>query len=644
MLRRFLNIPLLALALLVPAAAADARVAHFGAADPAGDSLSPKATLHKAEAALDGDGAKGREVTLLLKQLAVKAPALAPGEQRRAARLLARPVPGEQAENEDPYNVPEHNPPLCSAHFCIHWVDSTADAPPAADLNGNGIRDYVETMSAVFEHVYSVENDQLGWRPPKSDGTRGCVAGAVDCAGKTDVYIKEVGAEGIYGYAAPDPEQRKNSQYAYLVMDNDYNAQQFPRYAGDPLQPMQVTAAHEYNHVLQFNYDTAQDTWMFESTATWMEDKVYTDVNDYVQYLTPWAQMSFVPLTQFNSFSSSDPTNVKVYGDTVWNRWIDTRYGQETVRTAWESSLDTSPKSFAPGAYDVALRAAGTDFFQAFSTFAADTAEWRTAGSPFAEGSTFPDMARVSDDRTGRAITLRPDRGGATGGVSHTAYALLDVKLPSPAPPKIRLAGLTQRGTQSALALVGREGDELNGTVSEFLKLLPNGGPGVVELDNPGRFSRITVAIINADATQVGYSQVLGDWVWDKDAQEINARISTDFKAPTVRSRAPRAGARRTSRRAHVTIRFSEPMIKLTTSTVRLIGPGGRKVKAKLALTSGGKKTAANNGADRIVLTPRAKLAKGRRYTIKLSRDLRDMGGNPLKASALSSTFRTKRK
>ena len=60
------------------------------------------------------------------------------------------------------------------------------------------------------------------------------------------------------------------------MLDNDYDPSQFPGYT-DPLAPMQVTAAHEYNHVLQYDYDAFQDTWMFESTATWAEEKVFDD-------------------------------------------------------------------------------------------------------------------------------------------------------------------------------------------------------------------------------------------------------------------------------------------------------------------------------------------------------------------------------
>src|SRR6476661_5622265 len=347
MLRRLLP-PLLLLLVLALPSGAGAAMQHIATATATEQPTTPKQALRKAEAVASGRAGRGRELTLALKDLAVRLPELKGADRLRAQRLLARPTLGETASNEDGYTVAEHNPPLCSVHFCIHWVDSTADAPPSMN--------YVQTMSQVFENVYDVENGQLGWRAPVSDGSRGCPGAAPDCMNKTDVYIKNVGGQGVYGYSAPDPGQGTTlSQHAYLVMDNDYSAQEFPKYGGDPLAPMEVTAAHEYNHVLQFGYDVFQDTWMLESTAVWMEDKVYTDINDYLQYLGPWAQLSSVPLTTFNANRSDDPLNVKVYGDTVWNRWLDAKYGQDAPRIAWEHSLTSRPKSFAPGAYDQML-------------------------------------------------------------------------------------------------------------------------------------------------------------------------------------------------------------------------------------------------------------------------------------------------
>src|SRR5437764_3464079 len=189
MFRRIVPISMLVLAAAAPAGA---RSYDFGTVGATSGGKSPLAVLHKAEALLGGRARKAPEPTPLLKQLAVDLPRLNGSARVRAVRLLARPTQNEAAPGESGYSVREHKPAFCSQHFCVHWVDSTADAPPLADANGNGVPDYVETMDAVFEHVFQVENVQLGWRPAKSDGNRGGNS-------LVDVYVKDVGGQGIYG-------------------------------------------------------------------------------------------------------------------------------------------------------------------------------------------------------------------------------------------------------------------------------------------------------------------------------------------------------------------------------------------------------------------------------------------------------------
>jgi hypothetical protein len=603
---------------------------------------SPRTTLHKANSALkSGQGVRNSsEVTPLLKQLAVTLPKLKGADRTRAARLLARPSIGQGASGELEYEVAEAKP-VCSDHFCIHYVTSTADRPALKDSNGNGVPDYVESMSAVFEHVYAVENGDLGWTAPKSDGSRGCVSGApANCPGKTDVYIKEVGDQGIYGYSAPDPGQSGARQFAYLVMDNDYNASQFPQYGGNALPPMQVTAAHEYNHVLQFNYDINEDTWLFEATATWMEDRVYTDVNDYVQYITPWAQITTVPLTHF-SYDGNDPANVKVYGDVVWNRWIEAHYGPDVIRDAWALSRTTTPRSFAPAAYNAALQTKNTSFYAAFAQFATDTAEWRASNTSFAEGDTFPDVDRQASSTSSLPITLIPDRSSGSNSLDHTSYTLLDVQ-PTKNTPRTTFAVSTPRGARMAIAVVGRVGDEVHGTAHEFLKLLPSGGPGTITVENPGQYDRITGVVINAD-TSATRDTSIDDWIYHRDSQGVSARISADFTRPHVAHRRPLRGSHAASIHARVTIDFSERIFGLTTRTVKLVDSKGHTVNARLALTTGGKKRSAAAGADRVVLTPSKPLRRKASYQVRLSHDLRDFGGNALPDAAHTWSFVTRR-
>jgi hypothetical protein len=610
------------------------------AAPASAHAQSPSATLHKASKALTAPAAPrdGRNVTPLLKRLAIELPKLHGAERTKAARLLARPSIGQGAPGELEYEVTESTP-VCSAHFCIHYVKSTDDRPPSRDNNANGVPDYVETMSLVFEHVYDVENGELGWNPPKSDGSRGCVnGGPAGCSAKTDVYIKEVGDQGIYGYSAPDPGQNGDRQFAYLVMDNDYNASQFPQYGGNALPPMEVTAAHEYNHVLQFNYDINEDAWMFESTATWMEDRVYTDVNDYRQYITPWAQMTIVPLTYF-SFDGNDPLNVKVYGDAVWNRWIESHYGSDVIRDAWGVSLNVQPKSFAPAAYNTALGTKGTTFFHAFSQFATDTAEWRASTSSFAEGAAFPDLDRYQSP-SGRTLPLLPDRSSLLTSLDHTSYVLLDIAPPSDT-SRITFAVSTPRGPRMAISVVGRVGDEVNGTAEEFMKPLPAGGPETITIDNASKYDRITGVVVNADTS--ASRDNFGDWRYHRDQQNVIARASSDFSGPWVTHRRPVRNTRAASPRARVTIDFSERMFILNSHTVKLFDAKGRLVKTRLALTSNGRKRSAAAGATRVVMTPTKPLRKKARYEVRLSRDLRDFGGNALRPVALAWSFTTHR-
>ena len=576
-------------------------------------------TLDEAKRLLDGRGVEtGKELTPVLKELAIRLKALPAGEEREARMILTRPTQGQAQAGEEAYTVAEAAP-VCSAHFCIHYVTSTADAPPAADADANGVPDYIQTMSNTFENVFAVENIQMGWREPTPDGTRGTDFN------KVDVYVKQLGDQGIFGYATPDPGQTTNSQAAYLVMDNDFSHSEYPRYP-DPLPPLQVTAAHEYNHIIQFGYDVLQDPWMFESTAVWMEDEVYDDVNDYVSYLNAWSQLTQVPLTRFNPTDLMDPLNVKVYGDAVWNRWLDEHFGQETIRTAWEKSLQTTPPSFAPDAYDAALLTKGTTFFDAFTRFAADTAEWNSAAGVFEEGGTWPDIQRAS------ARTIAPNGTGVSGRLDHAAYALINVQLTQD--ERIKLVASLPRETRGAFALIGREGDQQTGAPFVELKRIPRGGQSSLVLENPGRFSRITAALINSDVTQGGFSQAFGDWEFTRDEQSITAHVSTDFVAPRVRKRSPGVGGN-ASPRTSVVVTFTERMTNVSTRTVDLLAPGGKEVSVRVSYDAGKRQAR---------LTPKKSLRPRTKYVVSLGRTLVDTGDNALASDKLRWSFRTRRK
>src|SRR3954453_15510297 len=388
-------------------------------------------------------GRSGTDLTPLLRELAVRLPSLEGSERREARSLLARPTDGSADPQDNGWTVPEAaDSPRCGPPFCVHWVATSDDAPSLADDNGNGVPDYVEATLTAAETSHSAENDQLGWREPKSGGKEG---GSV---GKTDIYLKQLGGTGIYGFAAPDPTQPNdgdNSLFAYLVIDNDFQKSEFPQY-DSPITPLEVTLAHEYNHVLQFGIDFNQDTWMFESTAVWMEGRVFPAAFDYLQYLPGWVQLTSKPLTSFNGTNPNDRGNVKVYGTSVWNKWLDGRFGPEVIRSSWESSLLTKPPSFAVAAYDRGIKEkGGSGFGDDFDRFAAATAEWQAANSGFPEGAIYPDVTRAG--------SASVNGSGGTVRLNHTTYALITVRPTSAA--RLKLGMTAPSGVDAALAPVG---------------------------------------------------------------------------------------------------------------------------------------------------------------------------------------------
>ena len=445
--------------------------------------------------------------TLAAAAILALAPGAATADEQGVFRAPAARPTDDPDPNRNSYTAKEApQSPSCTANFCVHWVAKGPDRPKRADANGtsdgDGIPDYVEQVQEVAEYVYTVENVQLGWRDPKSDGKKG---GDV---GKVDVYLKQLSGE-LFGYAAPDPGQADRKHllprklYGYMVIDNDYNSFEFP--GTKPSEDLEVTFAHEYAHILQFSYDAYQGAWLAESTATWMEDQVYDEINDYRRYLPRWTKLFNTPLTA---------NSVKSYGSAVWNEWLALRYGQSFTRKVWAGAIHVKPGGFSIASYGRAIKAVdGEDFSRDFARFARDVSEWRTA-DVFPEGSAYPDVARQGSLPVGG----KPEERF----LNHTTFQLLRIDAPRGRAVVVRAK--VPMGVAYGLALVGRVGGEKNGEVVSELGLRQNGGRMSIQLEDPGRFDRITAVLVNADGSALGFSPRSLDWNYLTDTAPFRVR------------------------------------------------------------------------------------------------------------------------
>ena len=157
-------------------------------------------------------------------------------------------------------------------HFKIHYNENGAHAVYGSDGIQDTIPDYVVSFGSYFEQSWDYQVNRLGYIHPPSDGTKGGDS-------RFDVYILDISS---YGYTDLD------GGYAYIAVNNRYD--DFPPNLdpeGSRAGAMKVTAAHEFFHAIQFEYDdwNYDSLWWEENTAVWMEDKVFDAVNDYLNYL-----------------------------------------------------------------------------------------------------------------------------------------------------------------------------------------------------------------------------------------------------------------------------------------------------------------------------------------------------------------------
>lgn len=229
-------------------------------------------------------------------------------------------------------------------HFRIFYTLAGEDAVQIQDENGNAIPDYVEEMGLALEHSWEVEVKQLGWTAPPPDNN----VGGDD---RYDIYLEDLDLS-IAGYTSPaevpsfirdNPNSRgvfeENAVASFIGIDNDFIEVEEEGLNIDRLDFMRSTAAHEFNHAIQFGYDGGEPlSWLWESTATWMETLVYPEITDTTFFLDA-------------SFKSPDSCQISYggrdriedqgnwYAHWLFLHFLSEKYDNKLIRTIWEKAI-----------------------------------------------------------------------------------------------------------------------------------------------------------------------------------------------------------------------------------------------------------------------------------------------------------------
>ena len=261
-----------------------------------------------------------------------------------------------------------------NGYFRFHYTTSGTHAVDSTDADGNNVPDYIDQMANVFAHVATVQLDSIGYAEPPSDGW---LPVTYDNGGSShyDIYVRNI-ASNTFGYAQSEyfanntgnnehtTVTEVNALTSLMAMRNNYTGFYAPNNqygATSELEAVQLTAAHEYQHAVQFGYDGYEKTWLFEATATQMEEQIYDGINDCHTWLPSWFA---------EPQKSIDHPSEHWYGSFILPQYIFEHFGGSlTLKRIWEKSLldDSYYGDFSHKAISLALTDEGSSFSDALN-------------------------------------------------------------------------------------------------------------------------------------------------------------------------------------------------------------------------------------------------------------------------------------
>lgn len=298
-------------------------------------------------------GIHGIDGTYLVQDLIKKLPSMTSAEQAQVHSFLSQLAPALKFTSSAPAVKAGSTSPRASAtpsctagkynqyqtaHFDIWYSCGNGTQDDATPTFVSG------TVAPTLEHVYTTETGgSLSFQEPKTDGgsstasahkipdfySDGSALKVPNSDGRVDIDLLDLGDSGIYGLCAPDGEANNNvtaQDSAFCALDNNFSSAKF---GTTPAKALDVTAAHEFFHAIQYSYSTAQPSWFAEGSAVWMEDEVYNSINDYLQYVanSPIRQPR-TPLTTSGNYHN--------YGDFTVFKFLQSWMGDnDSTKKIW---------------------------------------------------------------------------------------------------------------------------------------------------------------------------------------------------------------------------------------------------------------------------------------------------------------------
>ncbi|MBI3579882.1 MAG: hypothetical protein HY276_00825 [Ignavibacteriales bacterium] len=226
-----------------------------------------------------------------------------------------------------------------SGKIRIHYDTTGVNTPLLLSADNsqrlpNTTERYIDSVAAVFDYCWKTEIDSLGFAAPPADGQQGG-------GPEYDVYVSELSGSlfGSTYWADEDliPGGATKRYSTYIEIDNDFFG-----YRTSGINGLKVTAAHEFHHASQIGgygiWDTVpnSDFYFYELSAVWMEDMVFTDINDYYFDVPTYFRNFRDGQGVAYRFTIYGPSPYYGYERSIWAHFLTKRFGRDIMREIWE--------------------------------------------------------------------------------------------------------------------------------------------------------------------------------------------------------------------------------------------------------------------------------------------------------------------
>ena len=211
--------------------------------------------------------------------------------------------------SEDSYNVFIYN-----THFRVIYGKSYK--------NSTLVQNLAKKILDIASNVWQKEVGEMGFKPPVNSDKYYIdiyIANSDAFNGSTNEFVSL--SDDLAGYAA-----LYGDRTPYIVVNPNIG-----------IDILKVTIAHEFFHTIQYAYGLDlvnyniwdKNVWFMEATAVMMEDEVYDNVNDYINYLKAYTNNTNLPL-EYHNLSIE-------YGKVLFAKYLREKFGIGFIKNIFEN-------------------------------------------------------------------------------------------------------------------------------------------------------------------------------------------------------------------------------------------------------------------------------------------------------------------